>query len=285
MQLWISELGFNRLTGLPHYRSNRYQLMKIAAGIEYDGSAYCGWQSQLGVRTIQDAVQHALSKIADHKVSVVCAGRTDTGVHAIEQVVHFETRAKRSMRSWVLGTNTHLPSDICLLWARAVPEQFHARFAAKSRQYRYIILNRPVPPGILNHKVTWQHQPLDEIRMQVAALKLMGRHDFSSFRALSCQSKQPVRTIYDIRVMREKSCVYIDVLANGFLHHMVRNIAGVLIAVGKGERPVSWVQELLALRDRTKGGVTAAADGLYLVKVKYEPTFGLSEEIDPPRLC
>lgn len=259
--------------------------MKIAAGIEYDGSAYCGWQSQLGVRTIQDAVQHALSKIADHKVSVVCAGRTDTGVHAIEQVVHFETRAKRSMRSWVLGTNTHLPSDICLLWARAVPEQFHARFAAKSRQYRYIILNRPVPPGILNHKVTWQHQPLDEIRMQVAALKLMGRHDFSSFRALSCQSKQPVRTIYDIRVMREKSCVYIDVLANGFLHHMVRNIAGVLIAVGKGERPVSWVQELLALRDRTKGGVTAAADGLYLVKVQYEPTFGLSEEIDPPRLC
>lgn len=258
--------------------------MKIAVGIEYDGSAYCGWQSQRGVRTIQDAVQGALGKIADHEVTVVCAGRTDTGVHAVEQVVHFETNAKRTMRSWVLGTNTHLPPDICLLWARPVPERFHARFAALSRQYRYIILNRPVPPAILARRVTWQHQPLNERHMHAAASKLIGEHDFSSFRALSCQAKHPIRTIYDVSVRRERYCVYIDVHANGFLHHMVRNIAGVLIAVGKDERPVSWVQELLSLCDRSKGGVTAAADGLYLVKVKYEPIFGLSAEINAPSL-
>ena len=258
--------------------------MKIAAGVEYDGSAYCGWQSQKGARTIQDAVQDALSRVADHSIKLVCAGRTDTGVHALEQVIHFETNAVRTMRSWVLGANTHLPPDVCLLWAKAVPDQFHARFAAVSRQYRYIIFNRSVRPAIFHHKVTWQHDPLNELRMQEAARQLIGEHDFSSFRARSCQAKNPTRTIYDVSVARDKSCIYIDVKANGFLHHMVRNIAGALIAIGKGERPVSWIQELLSLRDRTKGGVTAPAAGLYLVKVNYDPIFGLSSRIHLPRL-
>ena len=166
-----------------------------------------------------------------------------------------------------------------------MPEEFHARFTAVSRRYRYIILNRPVPPAILRHRVNWQHAPLDELRMHAAAHELIGEHDFSSFRALSCQAKHPVRTIYDIGVSRDRSCVYIDVHANGFLHHMVRNIAGVLIAVGKGERPISSVRELLSLRDRTKGGITAAPAGLYLVKVVYEPVYRLSAEINVPKLC
>ncbi len=259
--------------------------MKIAAGIEYDGSAYCGWQSQRGVPTIQVAVQSALGKVADHELSVVCAGRTDTGVHAVEQVIHLETCAERSMRSWVLGTNTHLPSDICVLWARPVPEEFHARYAAVSRRYRYVILNRPVAPAILHNRVSWEHEPLDDMRMHAAARALIGEHDFSSFRALSCQAKHPVRTVYGIDVVRERFCINIDVHANGFLHHMVRNIVGVLIAVGKGERPVSWVRDVLSLCDRTKGGVTAPPAGLYLVKVEYEPKYRLSTEISVPKLC
>jgi len=214
---------------------------------------------------------------------VVCAGRTDTGVHAVGQVIHFETTVTRTQRSWVLGANANLPGDICLLWARPVPGAFHARFSARSRRYRYVLLNRWVRPAALKGKVTWEPRPLDEARMRAAAAALRGEHDFSSFRALACQAKSPIRTIYELSVTREQDLVYIDVHANAFLHHMVRNIAGVLLAIGTGERAVSWVEELLALRDRARGGVTAPAHGLYLVGVRYEADYALTEPSVWPR--
>jgi tRNA pseudouridine38-40 synthase len=204
-------------------------------------------------------------------------------VHAVGQVIHFEATAWRTQRSWVLGANANLPADICLLWARPVPDAFHARFSARSRRYRYVILNRWVRPAALEGKVTWVPRPLDEERMRAAAEALRGEHDFSTFRALACQAKSPIRTLYELSVTRERDLLYIDVHANGFLHHMVRNIAGVLMSIGTGVRPVSWVQELLALRDRARGGVTAPAHGLYLVGVRYEPDFGLPEGPAWPR--
>ncbi len=249
--------------------------IKIAAGVEYDGSGFCGWQSQRDVRTVQGAVENALSKVANHAVKVVCAGRTDTGVHASSQVIHFETKARRNMHSWVLGTSANLPKDVCLLWAQPVPDHFHARFSALSRRYRYVILNRLVRPAVLRSRVTWQHKRLNESLMQAASRLLRGEHDFSTFRALACQAKSPIRTIYELDVSRCANYLYIDIHANGFLHHMVRNIVGVLMVIGSGERPVKWVTELLALRDRTKGGVTAPPGGLYLVGVEYEADFDL----------
>lgn len=252
--------------------------MKIAAGIEYDGSGFCGWQRQQGVRTVQEVVEAAFAKVADHPVQVVCAGRTDAGVHATGQVVHFETEAARSERSWVLGANVNLPPDVTVHWAREVPEDFHARFSARARRYRYLICNRWVRPAILRGRVTWFHKPLDVERMRRAGAHLLGEHDFSSFRALACQAKSPVREVRALQVSREGDYIAIDVTANAFLHHMVRNIAGVLLAVGTGERPVEWVPQLLAARDRTVGGVTAPPDGLYLVEVRYEPRYGLPRE-------
>lgn len=257
--------------------------MRIAVGVEYDGSAFCGWQSQHGVRTVQDCVEQALSKVANEEVRVVCAGRTDTGVHALGQIVHFDTRAQRTSRSWVLGGNANLPGDVSLLWAKAVGEDFHARFSARSRRYRYVILNRWVRPGVLRGRASWVHAPLDVERMGEAALHLIGEHDFSSYRALACQAKSPVRHVYSLQVTRDGDCVYLDVHANAFLHHMVRNIAGVLIAIGKGERPPEWSAEVLHLRDRTLGGVTAPPDGLYFVQAQYADAFGLPPPAPPPR--
>lgn len=249
--------------------------MRIAAGVEYDGSGFCGWQSQIGVRTAQDCIEKAVSNVADHKIKVVCAGRTDTGVHSVGQVIHFDSRVQRSMRSWVLGSNANLPRDICLCWAKLVNERFHARFSAISRQYRYVIVNRRTRPAVLQDHVTWQHRYLDEKIMYRAGKLLEGEHDFSSFRALACQSKTPVRHVYEVAVLRQGQYVYLDVRANGFLHHMVRNIAGVLMAVGSGERPATWVSDLLSLRDRTQGGVTAPPQGLYFSGVEYAPGFDL----------
>ncbi len=249
--------------------------MRIAAGIEYDGRPYSGWQIQDGVQTVQEEVEKALSKVADHPVRVICAGRTDTGVHAANQVIHFDTTAVRSDYSWVRGANTHLADSICLTWAKPVSDSFHARFMARRRCYRYIILNRPVRPAYLAGKVVWQYRPLDATRMAVAAQYLIGEHDFTSYRALACQAKSPVRNMHQIDVSSSGEFIYLDVCANAFLQHMVRNIAGVLMTIGAGERPVEWAKEVLESRDRTEGGITAPAAGLYLVKVRYDAEFDL----------
>lgn len=253
------------------------EAVRIAMGIEYDGSAFHGWQMQQeGVRTVQSVLEPAVATVADHPVTVHCAGRTDAGVHALEQVVHFDTPARRSERSWVLGTNVNLPPDVSVLWARAVGADFHARFRAVARHYRYVILCRPTRPALERDRAVWTHYPLDLAAMQEAAADLVGEHDFSSFRALACQAKSPVRRVHYARLTRKGERIELAIGANGFLHHMVRNIAGVLMAIGRGEAPVSWVRELLELRDRTRGGVTAPPQGLYLARIDYPPGFGLS---------
>lgn len=248
--------------------------MRVALGIEYDGADFRGWQTQQqGVRTIQACLEQALSRVADHPVQVICAGRTDAGVHGIGQVVHFDTRAQRPPRSWVLGSNSNLPADISVVWAQPVPETFHARFSALARRYRYIILSRPFRSALYRRRATWYHRSLDEARMYEAGQYLLGTHDFTSFRALECQARHPVRTVYALEVERRGNFIYIEVEANAFLHHMVRNIAGVLMAIGTGERPIAWAQEVLEFRNRTLGGVTAPADGLYLIQVRYPDAF------------
>jgi tRNA pseudouridine38-40 synthase len=257
--------------------------MRIALGLEYDGSGFHGWQSQPGARTVQATVEAAVATVADHPVRLICAGRTDGGVHAVGQVAHFATHAERSPRSWVLGGNVNLPPAISITWAHPVADDFHARFSAVSRRYRYVILNRWVRPAVLHGKVTWQRRPLDEQRMREAALHLLGKHDFTSFRALACQAKNPVRTVYELEIGREGDYVYIDIHANGFLYHMVRNIAGVLMTIGAGERATGWTADLLRLRDRSGGGVTAAPDGLYLVQIEYDRRFGLPQGSGRPR--
>ncbi|MCG6969255.1 MAG: tRNA pseudouridine(38-40) synthase TruA [Gammaproteobacteria bacterium] len=249
--------------------------MKIAVGIEYDGSGFNGWQYQENGVSVQDKVEHALGFVADHPVRVVCAGRTDTGVHALAQVVHFDSHSQRSERSWVFGANANLPKTVAVIWAREVPEAFHARFSAQSRRYRYVIFNRHVRPTFLAYRVTWDHRPLDVERMAEAAVCLVGEHDFSAYRASQCQAKTPVRTVHQLNVFRKDDLIIIDIQANAFLHHMVRNIAGVLMTIGAGEQPVAWSQQVLHSRERALGGVTAPPYGLYLVDVDYGPDFDL----------
>ena len=249
--------------------------MRICCAVEYDGAAFSGWQRQDHARSVQGDVEAALSRVADHPVQVACAGRTDAGVHATSQIIHFDTSAERSERSWLLGANANLKKDARLLWAREVKDDFHARFSARARSYRYVILNRGVASALLRHHVTWDHNPLDEARMLAGASYLLGEHDFSSFRAVACQAKSPVRTVHRLDVTRSGDYLYLDVEANAFLHHMVRNFAGVLMAVGRGDRPPDWVEEILLHRDRTRGGVTAPACGLYLVGVQYPPEYGI----------
>ncbi len=251
-------------------------------GVEYDGSAFHGWQIQDHATTVQSQLQHALSKVADHTVLVQCAGRTDAGVHATGQVIHFDSEAVRSSRNWILGTNVNLPGDITINWCKEVPDNFHARYSAISRKYIYIIHNRKTRSAIWRNRAVWKHRPLDTVRMNVAAQSLVGTHDFSSFRAMGCQAKNPVRTIISLNVSSELDRIIIDIEANGFLHHMVRNIAGVLIAIGEGERQVSWSQKVLEYRDRTLGGVTAPPEGLYLTSVRYPLQFNLPS--NPPFL-
>jgi len=260
--------------------------VRLAAGIEYDGSGFYGWQTQRQSPTVQACLEEALGRVADHPVSVHCAGRTDTGVHAHCQVVHFDTRAERRERSWVLGANTHLHAGISVLWVRPVDGDFHARFSAARRRYRYRILNRWVRPAIDRGRVAWIRQPLDAARMHEAARALHGEHDFSSFRAVGCQAKSPVREIHHLAVTRRGSEVVIDIEANAFVYHMVRNVAGTLIPVGRGERPVVWPGEVLAAADRTAAGPTAPAGGLYFVAPTYpdHPHLPIGREIDfPPR--
>ncbi|GAB3475407.1 tRNA pseudouridine(38-40) synthase TruA [Marinomonas epiphytica] len=243
---------------------------RVALLVEYDGSAYKGWQAQkFDVPTVQENLENALSKIANQPISVVCAGRTDAGVHASAQMVHFDTDAERSMRAWTLGANTHLPKDIAVVGAKPVNNEFHARFSALSRRYRYVIYQSEVRPALLSKGVTWTYKPLDVARMQAASRYFLGTHDFTSFRAIGCQANSPVRTMLNFEVQKLGQYIVIDVRANAFLHHMIRNFAGVLMTIGAGEQPVEWAKQVLDAKDRAKGGVTAPPFGLYFVDAQY----------------
>lgn len=252
--------------------------MRIALGIEYNGSAYHGWQTQKhGVPSVQETLEGALGKVANHPVQVVCAGRTDRGVHGFGQVVHFDTGAERAPHNWVMGANVNLPDDVSVSWAQPVPENFHARFSATGRRYRYLILNRRYRSAMWHRRATWIYTPLDADAMHRAGQGLLGEHDFSSYRAIGCQAKHPVRTLESLSVTRHGDVIELAVAANAFLHHMVRNIAGVLLAVGRGDQDEEYPQRVLELKDRTKGGVTAPPDGLYFAGVRYPEAFGIPE--------
>lgn len=251
---------------------------RIALCIRYDGSNYHGWQHQDGLTTLQGTVEKALSYVADHPVAVTCSGRTDAGVHATSQIVHFDTMANRNDHAWVFGANSNLPPDISVVWSKHVWRNFHARFSALVRRYRYIIYNHEIRPGILRNAVGWHYRLLNEEAMQKGALHLLGEHDFSAFRGAGCQSNTPVREIFDIEITRYRRMIVIDIQANAFLLHMVRNIVGVLVAIGSGEKPPEWAKEVLESRDRRHGGITIQPNGLYLVEVKYP------EEFDLPRI-
>jgi tRNA pseudouridine38-40 synthase len=250
-------------------------MARFAAGVEYDGRAYSGWQVQPALNTVQDVVQRALARVADSPVECTCAGRTDAGVHALAQVAHFDSDAVRGERAWRLGANTYLPSDVSVVWVREVPAHFHARYSALARSYRYVIHNRDSRPALASGRATWERRPLDVARMHAAAQSLLGEHDFSSFRAIECQAKSPVRRVDRLDVTRDGEWVMLDITANAFLHHMVRNIAGLLLSVGHGESDPERVAAVLAARDRRINAATAPPDGLYLAAVRYPPEFGL----------
>lgn len=251
--------------------------MRIALGIEYDGSTFLGWQSQPQGNTVQDALQLALGEIAAMPVSVIAAGRTDTGVHAIEQVVHFDTTAERPMSAWVRGVNALLPPGIAVLWSQAVSDNFHARFSAHSRSYQYFLFCRPVRSALLHGRVGWFHQALDLQKMQQAAGYLLGEHDFSAFRAAECQAKSPVKTISRLELREEHGMIVVEISANAFLHHMVRNIVGCLVYVGKGKHAPEWMGEVLAGKSRARAAPTFAPDGLYLRRISYPPEWKLPQ--------
>ncbi|MGZ8226702.1 MAG: tRNA pseudouridine(38-40) synthase TruA [Methylococcaceae bacterium] len=250
---------------------------RFVLGIEYDGGRFSGWQWQTNQRSVQQTLEQALSKIANYPITVVCAGRTDTGVHALEQVVHFDTETDRDLHAWMLGGNSLLPDDVRIAWIRPAVGDFHARYSAIARFYRYIILNRPFKSALLRNQATWCYRPLDSDRMHQAAQYLIGDHDFSSFRAQGCQSKSPCRTMYFIDVYRDGEKVIIDISANAFLHHMVRNIAGVLMDIGMGKQPIAWTEYLLDVKNRKLGSVTAPPDGLYLAGVYYPEHYGVAK--------
>jgi tRNA pseudouridine38-40 synthase len=250
-------------------------MTKIALGIEYQGTAYCGWQRQRHCDSVQARLEAALSQIAAQPIELFCAGRTDTGVHAIGQVAHFDSSVERPLRAWLEGSNTLLPDDIRVVWARPMTKDFHARFSAQARQYRYVIFNRAVRSAVLAGRVTWERRSLDEVAMHRAAQLLVGEHDFSSFRAAECQAAHARREIQSLSVTRRGEMVFIDIQANAFLHHMVRNIAGTLMQIGRGEQAADWAGTLLALRDRTKATATAPACGLYFVNAFYPEHFAV----------
>jgi tRNA pseudouridine38-40 synthase len=252
--------------------------MRVALGIEYDGTAYNGWQRQKTGTGVQSLVEDAISKVANKPVEVICAGRTDTGVHATSQVVHFDTHAERKQRGWVLGINTSLPDDVCVHWATFVDEKFHARFSASSRTYRYLILNRFVRSALHRNRAWWVYEPLDDKAMQAAADHLLGAHDFSAFRAARCQASTPNREISRLQVSRSGDWLAVTVTANAFLQHMVRNITGVLVMIGRGDEEPFWAKSVLESRDRTKGGVAAPPHGLTLIDVVYPTEFKIPKK-------
>jgi tRNA pseudouridine38-40 synthase len=253
--------------------------MRHALGIEYDGTDFLGWQRLSEGSTVQGALETALSFVANHPVEVTCAGRTDSGVHGECQVVHFDSEAQRSPYSWLMGANSRLPSSVAVLWLQPVAAEFHARFSARARRYRYRLLNRRVRPGLLSRVVSWERQPLDAGAMHAAAQALRGEHDFSAFRAVQCQAKHPRRELHHIAVTRHGEEVIVEVRANAFLHHMVRNIVGSLLLVGRGEKPQEWIGELLAGRDRGVAGPTAPSAGLTFLGPLFPPEWGLPQQV------
>jgi tRNA pseudouridine38-40 synthase len=253
--------------------------LRIALGIEYDGTDFFGWQRLSHGRSVQRDVEAALSFVAAHPVEVTCAGRTDAGVHALCQVVHFDSPSERSERAWVLGATSRLGADAAVLWAQRVADDFHARFGARARRYRYLILNRPIRPALRARFVTWERAPLDVAPMQLAAQALIGEHDFSAFRTVACQANSPMRNVREITVARIGEEVSIEIEANAFLHHMVRNIVGSLLPIGRGERAPQWLAELLHGRDRRVAGPTAPASGLTFLAPRYPAEWKLPAEV------
>lgn len=262
--------------------------MRMALGVEYDGSSYAGWQRQHHAITIQAMVEQALSKVANHPVMTICAGRTDAGVHARGQVLHFDSNSSRSERAWVCGTNNDLPPDIIIRWALPVPDHFHARYSAIMRTYQYIILNQGIRSALYRQHATCIFRPLDVAAMAEAGQWLIGEHDFAAFRASSCQSKSSHRNLVQLKVTGSIPWIALEITANAFLHHMVRNIVGVLIAIGAGQQPVTWTRELLEGKDRRRAGITAPATGLYLQAVAYPLEYGLpvplAAQMIPPEI-
>lgn len=257
--------------------------MRLALSLEYDGSPYWGWQRQREKGTVQAAVEQALSRIAAEPIQVFCAGRTDKGVHATTQVIHFDTKSVRSERAWIVGGNSHLPKEIRLHWLQEVPADFHARFSAYSRRYCYVLQVSPIAPAILAPYVSWCYgNALDHQAMSEACQFLLGQHDFSSFRAAECQAKTPVRTVNLCTLQKIENIFVFEIEADGFLHHMVRNIMGVLIDIGLGKKPVSWMNEVLNARDRCAAAKTAPANGLYLTHIGYSPRFALPVTLRKP---
>jgi tRNA pseudouridine38-40 synthase len=253
-------------------------MARIALGISYNGATYHGWQYQSQeLATVQDEIQKAVSIVADHPVTVFCAGRTDSGVHATSQIVHFDSESPRELKSWISGVNANLPDSISVNWSRAVTSEFDARRAATRRRYLYLIYNSNIRSALMPELLTKEHRALDVNAMNESAQALLGENDFSSYRAASCQSLTPIRNIHNIEISRLGELVLVDISANAFLHHMVRNIVGVLMDIGSGEKPTSWTAELLGLKDRTKAGVTALPNGLYLIQVDYPESFGLPQ--------
>ena len=256
---------------------------RIAVALEYDGAQFAGWQTQQpGVSSVQQAAEEAFSRVAGAPVSLICAGRTDAGVHALGQIAHFDTDALRAERGWVLGANANLPDSISVRWARTVPAHFHARYSAEARTYRYFVLNRLGRSALAAGRATLIYRLLDVERMAAAAALLLGEHDFSAFRAAGCQARSAVRRLSVLQVERFGDRVIIEATANAFLHHMVRNLVGLLLDVGVGKAPPAWAAEVLASKDRTCSSPTAPAQGLYFWKVRYPQAFGLPEEAAGP---
>ena len=251
--------------------------MRIAIGLEYDGRGFCGWQSQPSLCGVQDHLEKAVSEIAGGMANVTAAGRTDTGVHASFQVAHFDVDVERPITAWVRGVNTYLPDGIAVNWAKEMPGEFHARFAVEERGYRYVLLNHPTRPGLMAGKVGWHHRPLDEQVMQKAAERLLGYHDFSAFRAAECQAKSPEKEMRLATISRKGDFIVLDFRADGFLHHMVRNIVGCLVHIGAGQAGPEWMDELLTHKDRTRAAPTFMPDGLYLSYIRYPSRFDLPE--------
>jgi tRNA pseudouridine38-40 synthase len=249
--------------------------MRIALGLQYDGAAFCGWQSQPHGNTVQDSLERALAEFAREPVPTVVAGRTDTGVHALGQVVHFDTTLDRAVFSWVRGVNAFLPPSVSVQWARPMPDTFHARFAAFERTYYYVLYVHPVRSPMLAARAGWVHTPLDVSSMRDAAQRLVGKHDFTSFRSSECQAKTPVKHLYAIDVVERGPFVHFRFRANAFLHHMVRNIMGCLVSVGRGRHPADWMTDVLAARERKHAAPTFMPDGLYLAEVGYPAEFGV----------